>query len=325
MKDQAQGIIRMFEAMKREGYSGGIIFEWMDEWAKKTWTTEPFMVPYDRQILWHNSIDPEQNYGILAYEAVKPARSGATYSSDSFIQRVEIRSDVSFLTLDILLSRPLNFGAEQLLVGIDTLYRNRGEQKYLPELEHLSESGMEYLVVLDGFDSSRLLAIAEADYTRLGFSTATALKQDAAFLPMEKLINKQRPHRWHAIPAKYGREPSAIWTLVGSTNHWTMDGNHIEIRIPWTRINVSDPSSAQVLDDERTFYTDPLRDVIATSATDALVLSVVATNKVGSTVLDATSSISYVLPTWNQPVYQERLKASYPLLAAYFSEEHAHD
>jgi len=326
-KTQAQGIIRMFEAMKREGYSGGIIFEWMDEWAKKTWTTEPFMVPYDRQILWHNSIDPEQNYGILAYVAVKPARSSATYSSDSFIQRVEIRSDVSFLTLDILLSRPLNFGAEQLLVGIDTLYRNRGEQKYLPELEHLSESGMEYLVVLDGFDSSRLLAIAEADYTRLGFSTATALKQDAAFLPMEKLINKQRSLTdGTPIPAKYEDASHLRYgTLVGSTNHWTMDGNHIEIRIPWTRINVSDPSSAQVLDDERTFYTDPLRDVIATSATDALVLSVVATNKAGSTVLDATSSISYVLPTWNQPVYQERLKASYPLLAAYFSEEHAHD
>ncbi len=28
-------IIRMFEAMEREGYSGGIIFAWMDEWAKK--------------------------------------------------------------------------------------------------------------------------------------------------------------------------------------------------------------------------------------------------------------------------------------------------
>jgi hypothetical protein len=104
-----------------------------------------------------------------------------------------------------------------------------------------------------------------------------------------------------------------------------MDGNHIEVRIPWTRINVSDPSSAQVLDDERTFYSDPLRDQLSTSATDALMISVVAANKAGSIVLDATSNISYTLPTWNQPVYQERLKASYPLLAAYFSEEHAHD
>ena len=324
---QAQGIIRMFEAMKAEGYSGGIIFEWMDEWAKKTWTTEPFMVPYDRQILWHNSIDPEQNYGILAYEAVKPARSGATYTADSFIRRVEVRSDVSFLTLDITLAKPLNFGMEQLLVGIDTLYRNRGEQKYLPSLDILAETGMEYLVILDGAQTSRLLAIREADYTKFGFSTSEGLQQTAGFLAMEKLINKKRA-LGDGTPIEARYEDASLLrygNLVGSTNHWTMDGNHLEVRIPWTRINISDPSSAQVLDDERTFYSDPLRDVIATSATDALVLSVVAANKAGSTVLDATSSISYTLPTWNQPVYQERLKTSYSLLAAYFSEEHAHD
>ncbi|MPM75173.1 hypothetical protein SDC9_122164 [bioreactor metagenome] len=182
-------------------------------------------------------------------------------------------------------------------------------------------------MVLEDFGSSRLLAIAEADYTRLGFSTATALKQDAAFLPMRKLINKQRSlGDGTPIPAKYEDASHLRYgTLVGSTNHWTMDGNHIEVRIPWTRINVSDPSSAQVLDDERTFYSDPLRDQLSTSATDALMISVVAANKAGSIVLDATSNISYTLPTWNQPVYQERLKASYPLLAAYFSEEHAHD
>jgi len=324
---QAQGIIRMFEAMKREGYSGGIIFEWMDEWAKKTWTTEPFMVPYDRQILWHNSIDPEQNYGILAYEAVKPARSGATYTSNTFIERVEVRSDVSFLSLDITLSRPLNFGMEQLLLGIDTIYRDRGEQKYLPSLDHLSDSGMEYLVILDGSQTSRLLAIKEADYTKFGFSTSEGLQQTARFLAMEKLINKRRAlGDGTPIEAKYEDASHLRYgTLEGSTNHWTMDGKHIEVRIPWTRINVSDPSSAQVLDDERTFYSDPLRDVIATSTTDALVISVVAANLKGSTVLDAIPSISYALPTWNQPVYQERLKASYPLLAAYFSEEHAHD
>ena len=53
----------------------GIIFEWMDEWAKKTWTTEPYMIPYDRHILWHNTIDPEQNYGILALESAEANKS----------------------------------------------------------------------------------------------------------------------------------------------------------------------------------------------------------------------------------------------------------
>jgi len=70
--DQANGIIRMTEAIVREGYNGAIIFEWMDEWAKKTWTTEPYMIPYNRHPLWHNILDPEQNYGLLAVEVNDP-------------------------------------------------------------------------------------------------------------------------------------------------------------------------------------------------------------------------------------------------------------
>lgn len=49
-EQQGEGIVRMMKTIKAEGYAGGLIFEWMDEWAKKTWMTEPFMIPYDRHI-----------------------------------------------------------------------------------------------------------------------------------------------------------------------------------------------------------------------------------------------------------------------------------
>lgn len=66
---QGTGIVRMMKAIEQEGYAGGIIFEWTDEWAKKTWITEPYIIPYDRNPLWHNAVDPEQNYGIYAMES----------------------------------------------------------------------------------------------------------------------------------------------------------------------------------------------------------------------------------------------------------------
>ncbi|MDT3359410.1 MAG: hypothetical protein LIR47_08685 [Spirochaetota bacterium] len=326
-EQQAQGIIRMFEAMKDQGYSGGIIFEWMDEWAKKTWTTEPYMVPYDRQILWHNAIDPEQNYGILAYEAVKPMRSGAAAVGDGLVRQMEVRADASFLHVDISLARPIDLGAEQLLIGIDTLYRDRGELKHAPLLDHLAPSGMEYVVVLDSFAGSRLLALKEANYTTYHFSTSADLRTDGLFEPMSKLINKERklldgtviqPKYEDASLLRYG-------SLEGNTNHWNMEGTELSVRIPWTRINVSDVSSARVLDDERTYYSDPLRDQLATTATEGLVLSVVVADSIKQTVLDAPEAATLVLPGWNQPVYQQRMKASYDLLKAYFAKERADD
>lgn len=324
-EEQAEGIIRMFEAMQAEGYSGGIIFEWMDEWAKKTWTTEPFMVPYERQILWHNAIDPEQNYGILAYEAVKPKRSGASLVGDGLVKSLEVRADASFLHIDINLRRALDFTAEQLLIGIDTLYRDRGELKYSATLDHKAPSGMEYMVVLDSFEHARLLALKEADYTAYQFSTAPNLREEGLFEPMTKLINKQRALLdGTVIEAKY--EDSShlrFGSLEGNTNHWDMEGSRLSIRIPWTRINVSDISSAQVLDDGKTYYSDPLRDQIATTATDGIVLSVVVSDTITHTILDAPKAVTLVLPGWNQPVYQERLKASYDLLKAYFTRERA--
>jgi len=325
--EQAQGIIRMFEAMQREGYSGGIIFEWMDEWAKKTWTTEPYMVPYDRQILWHNAIDPEQNYGILAYEAVKPSRSGASSVGDGLVQRMEVRADASFLHVDISLARPIDFQAEQLLIGIDTLYRDRGELTYAPLLDHLAPSGMEYVVVLDSFEASRLLALKEANYTAYRFSTSTGLRTDGFFEPMRKLINKERKLLDGTVIHPKYEDASLLrfGSLEGNTNHWTIEGTALSVRIPWTRINVSDVSSAQVLDDERTYYSDPLRDQIATTTTDGLVVSAVVVDPVGQRVIDAPQAATLVLSGWNQPVYRQRLKASYDLLKAYFAKERADD
>ncbi|MGH0053925.1 MAG: hypothetical protein ACQ5SW_11090 [Sphaerochaetaceae bacterium] len=322
-QDQGEMIIRMFEAMEREGYSGGIIFEWMDEWAKKTWTTEPYMIPYDRQILWHNAIDPEQNYGILANEAVKPKRSTMVAGEKDVIKTLEIRSDASFLWFDVTFSHPLDLEKEQLIIGIDTLYRDRGGLKYLPDLPYEASSGMEYIVLIDSWEDARLLALDEANYTRYHFSTSPNLRNDGLFTPLTKLINKKRmlengvviePRFEDASHLRYG-------DLKGTTNHWHMVGDTLTIRIPWTRINISDPSSLQVLDDERRYYSDPLRDTIATSTIKDLLLSILVVDKQHGTISDRISSISFSWNPWNQPMYQQRLKQSYEILQTYFHEK----
>ncbi len=322
---QGEGIIRMYEAMEKEGYAGGIIFEWMDEWAKKTWVTEPFMIPYDRHILWHNVIDPEQNYGILALESVKPLKVGALMTGDGNIDFVELRLDASYLYIDITLTHPIDFTKEQLLIGLDTYERERGEVYYRSDLPYQAPSGMEYLAVLDGSTTSRLLVIPPYNSTSYRFSSYQGLNESGAFESMAKLINKKRAlGDGTIIPAHFEDSSSLRYgPLKGSTNNWNIQGTTLSVRIPWGRINVSDPSQGIVLDDNRIYYSDPLRDVLDTKLSDGIAVSLaLIQNESGELLgtLPSSTSETLMLPwkRWDQPVFQERLKDSYPILRDYF-------
>jgi hypothetical protein len=323
---QGDGIIRMYEAMETEGYAGGIIFEWMDEWAKKTWTTEPYMIPYDRHILWHNAIDPEQNYGILALESVKPIKVGAAMTGDGTIDSIELRLDASYLYIDISLTRPLDFTKEQLLIGLDTYDRERGELRYRDDLPYEAPSGMEYLVVLDGPETARLLVIPPYNYASYRYASYPSLNTSGTFESMAKLINKERALAdGTPIPAHF-EDSSALryGHLIGSTNNWNVQGTAISLRIPWGRINVSDPSQGRVLDDNRLYYSDPLRDVLDTRLSDGIAISIACiqneTRKLLGSLPATGESGKLILPwvPWNQPIFQERLKDSYPILRDYF-------
>ncbi|MDB4303157.1 hypothetical protein N9934_00005, partial [Desulfosarcina sp.] len=48
---------------------GAIYFEWIDEWFKHNWLVMDFEQPYYNRKLWHNMENPEQNFGIYAYES----------------------------------------------------------------------------------------------------------------------------------------------------------------------------------------------------------------------------------------------------------------
>ena len=67
-----QGLInsRMIQNIHNEGFAGGIVFNWIDEWWKTCWLVNGFELHSggnDR--FWHNAQDPEEHFGILAIES----------------------------------------------------------------------------------------------------------------------------------------------------------------------------------------------------------------------------------------------------------------
>jgi len=223
---QGEMIVRMMRSIIKEGYAGGLIFEWIDEWAKKTWTTEPFMVPYARNINWHNAMDPEQNYGILACEPYYRPFSGREVllwrakldqqadttsnvksnhnadqsiapSANGQIAALYADANAAYLYLAVEFDSPvgnklLSATADSLVlsIGIDTFGRHTGSTKLpvkgLPTLP----SGAEFLLQISGPSGARLLV--RPDYNRAILRFASAPGDDGLFVPVRPLVNRSQ-------------------------------------------------------------------------------------------------------------------------------------
>ena len=61
--------VRLTKEIREAGLAGGILFAWIDEWFKHNWVVIDLEVPAERNRLWFNAMDAEQNYGLLGQYA----------------------------------------------------------------------------------------------------------------------------------------------------------------------------------------------------------------------------------------------------------------
>ncbi len=320
-QEQGEGIVRMMKAIQRENYAGGLIFEWMDEWAKKTWSTEPYMIPYERHAFWHNAIDPEQNYGILAMDSNKPTKASYELTGSNQIEKVSLSQNEAYLYIEINLKEALELTKENLIIGLDTYDKKKGEFRIGKESKALVPFGLEFVLKFESKDNAKLLV--HPGYHIYKGRYASYQSDQGEFEELFQLINKENTWKDQTTQPEIFFNGSLLnyGELTGNSyHHWIMHGNKISIRIPWQRLNFSDPSEMRVLWDE-TPNQNPGRDQIATRVTDGLRVSVQLTDKTETATIDILNSESvFAWNTWNEPNYHPRLKESYPIIRQYFDE-----
>ncbi|MBN2168200.1 MAG: glycosyltransferase family 2 protein [Actinobacteria bacterium] len=280
VSEQEQGklVSRLYGAILDEGYAGGLVFEWADEWAKRTWIYADYMIPYDRHVYWHNIMDPEQNYGIMAYNSTNtpfgkkesyyrvPIEGPGTDSEN--IGQILVDHDEAFLYLKIGLAgamgnelKPGTNSGLHLEIGIDTLGDANGTHALpvigLPPLP----TGVEFMLSIDGQSGGLLLA--RPDYNRGTTKFMAAPSNDPAFVPIQFLVNREQysSETGEIFPGEYTNDSILFYgnfepgtPEYNSLSHWFIgdSGNYVYVRLPWLLLNVSDPSSLTILYDERT-------------------------------------------------------------------------
>jgi len=320
-QEQGEGIVRMMESIRRENFAGGIIFEWTDEWAKKTWTTEPYIIPYERNVLWHNVADPEQNYGIYAMEAAGIRTDEYIAEGTGTIDSLELGMDEEYLYITVNLSKSIDFANERLIVGLDTFRRDLGDYKYSKDIEAYAPFGLEFVIDISDENDAEILVQPGYNFT-IGLyapeQTDEGIYEEMVVLTNKETVTKQGVH----IDAVY--DNISILDYGSFDNNtlytWTATGDKILLRIPWMLISFSDPSDRIVLNDND-YIPVPLKEEIDTVKTDGILAGAILAEKAGGQVIgEAKSSVAkpFVWDSWDVPAYTPRLKDSYAIIRDYF-------
>jgi hypothetical protein len=321
--DQGNGIVRMMKAVKKEGYAGGLIFEWTDEWAKKTWITEPYIIPFERNSIWHNAVDPEQNYGIYGMESNGFQSDEYVIKEKKGIKQLSMSADETFLHIEITLDKQIDFSKDKLLIGLATYDRTKGEYKYAKDLEIKSSTGLEYLIEINSKDAANLLV--HPGYNTTNGSYASYASTEGIFERMYYVTNKQRITKDRSIiPAKIQNLSRLKYGSLDNNSYynWCIKEDTIFIRIPWTRINVTDPSSMTVLDDQRNVE-DPKVNELKTVVTEGILASGILIGKENKNVLGSIGLYNdqpFTWNTWDVPSFKARRKDSYVIIKEYLKE-----
>lgn len=321
---QGNDDVRLYRNAYDAETGGAILFAWIDEWWKRTWIVDELALPRERYRLWHNVTSPEQNFGVLAFELAPPDFDAlpATQGSGR-VKDVRGAADAEFFHLAITLATPLG-DTETLTIGYDTYADDRGESVLPNGKRTVQRSELALAVTRREAD---LLVMEPYDQVGVWHDTQAAWHN-----AVDARLPSGRPYR--SIASDGGR-----WNLVRWQNNGehgsddgvynfpaafqdigklrvrdvtepetgqsavVLDGARLTVRVPWTLLQVTDPSDLRVLDD------DPTTRERETTITEGFRIAV----SLGDDLVE-TPRLRW--QRWDTvPAYKERRKASYAIFA----------
>ncbi|MFC4453481.1 hypothetical protein [Deinococcus sonorensis] len=243
--DQARIDVELDRIIRQTNLAGGIVFAWLDEWFKRNWMYFDLERPAINTPQWLNTLDAEEHYGPIATDP----------QGDPPLCSAEAKA------------MPAVPGAPGLLgeatpAGVQLAWKTEGQTRVLLFDVHPT-AGDECRVTLKGTKGQLLVnsgyrpfkpqVVGKQTY-RLYDPHATPVPV-APLVPYVTLPNIRRLGRDGTVyPAETdepgqlrggGAEDPASRDL---TEDFCTAGGWTHLSVPWTPLNVTDPSSHQVQD-----------------------------------------------------------------------------
>jgi len=344
--EEEQGRIdaALLEDMRQEGYDGGFLFAWQDEWFKFTWNTADLATPMQRRPMWFNRLTNEQNFGVIANEPDEKDEiirldgetddwrkhgKTATRSYPGF--ELSVAHDAAYL---YLLARKEDgawtFPEDELDVGFGTLPEGSATADVAPGLS-FPDGGVQTLLRLHGAEDSRMYINSAFDYHtwlydhELGMLPGTGGSpnpEDGEFLPWKLALSREivLPQTGRKVPFEEV-EIGVMKPGISDPDHpsfdsladWYTERDVLEVRIPWTMLGFTDPSQLRVWDN--LYEADEISPVKTGG------VRVYPTLRSEESAKVEVNPIRYDWSGWNEPDSHERKKQSYYVLREAYEDK----
>lgn len=287
--EQEQGTIntQLYKSIVSEGYAGGLVFSWQDEWFKRTWNTMDVDDP-NRRPYWNNQQTNEQHFGLLGFDPGNKETSitvdgsskdwdiagiNTFYRSsnhDDLVNSVRATSDSGYVYYLLTMNQPIDYNNQGAYILLDTI-DNQGQQNIslANQTSIQTDFGIDFLVKLNGPKDSRVLIDSYYDTFYYQYGKQLSMIKEAPyanqnnngmFHPIRLALNKQiiHPITQSTIPfqdyetgvLKFGNGNPLNKDFDSLTDvSLSKDKKVIELRIPWQLLNMKDPSTKIAMGD----------------------------------------------------------------------------
>lgn len=331
-KEQGARLVEICQTLETDGWAGGFISTWQDEWERRSWNTAYAAVP-TKHYLWHDLQTDSQGYGLMAFAPGEEAACTLDGSPSEWKPE------------DILLEQDvLRLSARYDAEGLYLLLEGVSPEKpaYVPldispevgsrscdSLSIAFQRETDLILCLAGTDNSRLLVQERWDPLRERFQYETEgedpfldfpEKDSPRFVPLGMAVQNpllvdeltpetralQRLGVWEAGRLTHGNGDSQS-EEYNSLADFCFGEGCVEVRLPWLMLNIGDPSAMMAHRDYYQHYGvefKPIQEIW-----------------IGASQGDAEEEIpmrAFRVKGWKTLLYRERLKESYYTMQAYW-------
>jgi hypothetical protein len=334
-KTQGEMDAAMLQDIYEEGYAGGLVFTWQDEWFKRTWNTMDLDI-VDRRPFWSNPQTNEQHFGVLAFEP--GSKESISYSDGNMEDwkkdkpivsaknsELYVKSDEKYVYFRVKI-KDYDIEKDKIIIPIDTI-ENQGNTSY-KALGINFKSPVDFIISIDGKDKSRVLVdsyydsfyylyrnlnmlekVSEYEQKNSGiFNQMYLCLNKELYLPQDKITLPLESYETGKLLHGNNNPKSENYNSLGD---FYISKDNIEIRIPWQLLNFMDPSNKMIMED---LHKGAIKEKKVSGIASGIMVIKEGENR------DESAMGTYSWKEWEQPVYHERLKPSYFILKKAFEK-----